>query len=392
MIRNSLVSLVPAVLGLGVVLPASAQEAAGPPAEASPTAAATEAAAPAAFELGKPVPALPELEYIQGEALPAALNEPGKVYVIDCWATWCGPCVAAMPHLAKLHNDYREQGLVVLAANVWEREPEKVKPFVEEHQADMPFAVALTGDEQGAFATEWLGPAGVNGIPSTFIVKDGVLIYHDHPARIDEKMIESILAPDFDVESFTKVRAEADAQRQELQELIGGLMQNEDWQGVLDNEARIAALDEDMASQLTLLARINLGRYDELKPRIAELPADSPIEMDQGDVYGMIAGMASASEELSAFAPEALSALRQLPKAENPLNQTSELFSLLRFQALAGEDAALRQATLDEIGSQLDAAANAGQIPAEVGSELKSKLEAANAAESFPPLQEVLSR
>ena len=46
---------------------------------------------------------------------------PAKAVLIDFWASWCGPCMAAMPHLASLHRKYAKRGLVVIGVNLGER-------------------------------------------------------------------------------------------------------------------------------------------------------------------------------------------------------------------------------------------------------------------------------
>jgi len=38
----------------------------------------------------------------------------GKVVLLDLWASWCAPCIASMPAIAKLQRDYGHKGLVVL--------------------------------------------------------------------------------------------------------------------------------------------------------------------------------------------------------------------------------------------------------------------------------------
>ncbi len=44
----------------------------------------------------------------------------GNIVVIDFWATWCGPCIRAMPELQKIHDRFKAQGVEVYGVNVWE--------------------------------------------------------------------------------------------------------------------------------------------------------------------------------------------------------------------------------------------------------------------------------
>jgi len=132
-----------------------------------------------------------KLDWVQGSG-PKAW-EPGKVYLFECWATWCGPCIAAIPHVNELHKKYAEKGLIVSGINVWEDGKDKVTEFVKKKGDGMSYNVAYTG-KGGAFETEWLNPAGVTGIPHAFVVKDGKVIMKTHPMQLTEEVIEAILA------------------------------------------------------------------------------------------------------------------------------------------------------------------------------------------------------
>src|SRR5688572_27902511 len=72
--------------------------------------------------------ALGKAELIQGE-VPKAW-EPGKVYILECWATWCGPCIDAIPHVDGLYDKYKDKGLRVIGVNVFEDGTDKVAEFV----------------------------------------------------------------------------------------------------------------------------------------------------------------------------------------------------------------------------------------------------------------------
>lgn len=135
--------------------------------------------------------AIREARFIQGEA-PESWK-PGNVYILECWATWCGPCIDAIPHVDALYDKYHTRGLNIIGMNVFEDGEAKVRKFVLKKKDGMSYPVAYVGNG-GAFETSWLVPAGVMGIPHAFIVKDGKLLFGIHPASISEDMVESLLA------------------------------------------------------------------------------------------------------------------------------------------------------------------------------------------------------
>ncbi len=64
-------------------------------------------------QIGQPVPDL-AFQYVADDS-PHRLSEfNGKVVLLNVWATWCGPCVAEIPDLNRLHADYESEGLVVV--------------------------------------------------------------------------------------------------------------------------------------------------------------------------------------------------------------------------------------------------------------------------------------
>lgn len=135
--------------------------------------------------------ALAKAEFVKGEA-PREWKT-NEVYVLECWATWCGPCIAAIPHVDSLYDKHHGKGLNVIGVNVFEDGKDKVAKFVQKKADGMSYPVAYVG-RGGGFEEEWLKPAGVNSIPHAFVVKNGRLLFMIHPASLTEKMIETLLA------------------------------------------------------------------------------------------------------------------------------------------------------------------------------------------------------
>ncbi len=135
-------------------------------------------------------------EWIQGK--PVSEFAKDKAYLIEFWATWCVPCVAEIPHLNALHLKFKEKGLVVIGQNVEGKDQSPVKAFVKKMGDRMTYPVALdqmSGSGQSSMAKMWLEAAGLNSIPSAFLVgKDGRLVWMGHPNELKETMIEEALA------------------------------------------------------------------------------------------------------------------------------------------------------------------------------------------------------
>jgi len=86
----------------------------------------------------------------------------GKVVVLNFWATWCKPCEEEMPSMERLHQRFKDKGLVVLALSEDAGGAGVVSPYLKKHK--LTFAVGL--DPKMSVA----GLYGVWAIPSTFII------------------------------------------------------------------------------------------------------------------------------------------------------------------------------------------------------------------------------
>ena len=87
---------------------------------------------------GKPMPELPVSNWLNGEVKPADLK--GKVVVVDLYATWCGPCMRAIPHNNELLQTYKSKGLVVIGVCTSRRGQDVFETNAKEHGIQYPAA------------------------------------------------------------------------------------------------------------------------------------------------------------------------------------------------------------------------------------------------------------
>lgn len=176
-----------------------------------------QAAETANLMVGHAAPKLQVSKWAQGD--PVKDFQRDKAYIVEFWATWCGPCVASIPHVNELHQKFKDKGLVVIGQNVWENDTSKVDPFIKKMGEKMTYRVALDsmeGSSKGQMADTWMKAAGQNGIPTAFVVnKEGKIAWIGHPMSLKESLLEEVLAGKFDLakaasayESKTKRQAE----------------------------------------------------------------------------------------------------------------------------------------------------------------------------------------
>lgn len=181
----------------------------------------TNAQTTVTLKIGDQAPAIKYSKWLKGEALTSL--DPSQLYILEFWATWCGPCKMAMPHLTKLQQEYKGKALFI-GVGVWEKVAEEkpyesslpyVERFVKGNDANMGYSVIADNNEQ-FMGNNWLKAAGENGIPSTFIVKNNQVIWIGHPNALDS-LLPKVIDGSYDMKAFAaKHSRSADAAKKQM--------------------------------------------------------------------------------------------------------------------------------------------------------------------------------
>lgn len=229
------------------------------------TSLAAKGAANTKVNIGDPAPVLSPAKWIKGNAIPSF--QKGHVYVVEFWATWCGPCKANIPRLTQLAKKYKDT-VEVIGVDVWEspdptiKTLPKVVAFVHAQGARMDYHIAADAPDS-RIANAWLKAAGEGGIPTAFIIgKDGRIAWIGNPALGLETVLPQVIAGQFDM-AAARARRE---QQNGPQNAVMAAMAEKDYATVLTlvNEIIAQNLDQERGYALyrfMALAHVNLPEF-----------------------------------------------------------------------------------------------------------------------------------
>lgn len=180
------------------------------------TGAAPSASTENLLTIGSVAPALDIENWVSqtdGVSEPVTTFKDGQVYVVEFWATWCGPCIASMPHISQLQQEYLDRGVTVVSVS--DESLDVVSEFLEREvrgkknaegepltYAELTANYCLTSDPDGSVNKDYMRAANQNGIPCAFIVgKDGRIDWIGHPMRMDGPL-EQVVTDSWDRAAF----------------------------------------------------------------------------------------------------------------------------------------------------------------------------------------------
>lgn len=289
---------------------------------------------PAPLTIGDDAPAIDVEHWVQdggGRFKPVTEFEPGNVYIVEFWATWCGPCIASMPHISELQEKYADQRVQVVSIS---DEPlETVTQFLakksqvdpEKTYGDITANYCLTTDPDRSEHAAYMEAAGQNGIPTAFIVgKDAKIEWIGHPSLGMDEVVEQVLADSWDREKYRKRLEMEQTLEQQLQKIAGLVYGGKADEAYAAFDALVAEIeDEDLKARVES-ARVQIDRMVfqvavegdqeravEMLPRVVEGLGGSPAAA--GMLCSLVVRRIDSGDEVSE--PLAAAAIEQLEAA-----------------------------------------------------------------------------
>jgi thiol-disulfide isomerase/thioredoxin len=210
-----------------------------------------------------------------GRFMPVTEFQPGRVYVIDFWATWCGPCIRSMPHLAKLQEKYADELQII---SVSTEPPERIRHFMEreyrtgdEQESSSTYGILLSGycvasDPDRSCFKDYMDSSVRDTIPTTFIIgRDGKIEFIGHPTFIDGPLAK-VIDGTWDREAFAMKFAPRQALAIAMKDLLE-LLSSDPQQAIERIDSMVTQIEfeseKDRLNWLKMDALARCERYSE---------------------------------------------------------------------------------------------------------------------------------
>jgi thiol-disulfide isomerase/thioredoxin len=204
----------------------------------------------------------PKIEHVTWHQGKVEGFQPGHVYILDFWAPWCGPCIAAMPHMNEISAKYKDKNVHVVGLSIWPRpNMTPVADFLANRKANDQGLNYIIGEDNsdGHIAKTFMQAAGQNGIPTVMIINQtGHIVWIGHPMGGMDDVLEKVVSGNFDVETARrefKAKQEEEAKINAINNKLRGAYMAQDWETVL------SLFDEIMAINPKQYSGVMISQY-----------------------------------------------------------------------------------------------------------------------------------
>jgi thiol-disulfide isomerase/thioredoxin len=203
------------------------------------------------LRMGSTAPKLRVEQWLKGPEIKEF--EPGHVYVVEFWGTWCGPCVDSIPHLNELQAKYGSRLTVIGVASIEQGTRESELAELNEFMSSTLMDYAVAFDSTGWMEEKWLKASAAPGIPHAMVVNgSGTILFIGHPMNLDEEELgnplEQIMNGTWEASEDYRKYLESEKLSFEAEEKVGELeSQVEEARAATDWKKMISVAEEGIA-------------------------------------------------------------------------------------------------------------------------------------------------
>ncbi len=140
------------------------------------------------IKVGEKAPEINITDWIENVPTDKSLN--GKYIVLEFWATWCGPCIAAVPHMNKIQEEFNQEDLYYIS--ITDESIKKVKRSLKRINFNSIVVTDLTKKTQINYGD---GVKGLKAYPLTVLIdKKGIIKWIGEPKKLDSSIMSTFLS------------------------------------------------------------------------------------------------------------------------------------------------------------------------------------------------------